>query len=159
VSLFNQNYNQEYSSRQAGVIAACNKQVWHQLNWRKKSAGSSTADPFISLSDPTTKGKVTHPIGWDRAKAATQKGKGKECLNSQSESSSVIGGIMFTLKKLSTSFTKAQTWKWYNKFWDRSTADMDEETVVSHREALRLIERDLQFVTWNATAVQDEDDK
>jgi hypothetical protein len=85
--------------------------VRHQPNWRAKSAGSSTTDSFISLSNPTTEGEVTHPISWDRAKAAARKGKGKECLNSQSESSSIIDGIMSTLKKLITSFTKAQTWK------------------------------------------------
>jgi hypothetical protein len=32
----------------------------------------------------------------------------EECSSSQSESSSVVGDIMSTLKKLSTSFTKAQ---------------------------------------------------
>jgi hypothetical protein len=36
---------------------------------------------------------------------------------------------------------------------------MDEEQLESHREALRLIERDLQFATQNAAEVQDEDDK
>jgi hypothetical protein len=37
--------------------------------------------------------------------------------------------------------------------------NMDEETLTSHREALRLIERDLQFATQNATEVQNEDDE
>jgi hypothetical protein len=36
---------------------------------------------------------------------------------------------------------------------------MDDESLVSHREALRPIERDLQFVTRNAMDVQNEDDE
>jgi hypothetical protein len=36
---------------------------------------------------------------------------------------------------------------------------MDDETLESHREALRLIERDLQFAIRNAVEVQDEDDE
>jgi hypothetical protein len=58
-----------------------------------------------------------------------------------------MGGIMFTLKKLSTSFSKAQMWKQYNKLRDRSTVNMNSEELTSHREALRLIEKDLQFAT------------
>jgi hypothetical protein len=37
--------------------------------------------------------------------------------------------------------------------------NMDEKQLESHREALRLIERDLQFTTQNAVEVQDEDDE
>jgi hypothetical protein len=40
--------------------------------------------------------------------ATTQKGKGNESSNSQSESSSLMGGMVSTLKKLSISFAKAQ---------------------------------------------------
>jgi hypothetical protein len=83
----------------------------HQPKWRARSVGSSTIDPFLSSSDPATKEEVTCLIGWDRAKVVTRKGKGKEGLSSQSESSSVVGGIISTLKKLSTSFAKAQMWK------------------------------------------------
>jgi hypothetical protein len=36
---------------------------------------------------------------------------------------------------------------------------MDNEVLMSHYEALRLIEKDLQFTTRNATDVQDEDDE
>jgi hypothetical protein len=54
---------------------------------------------------------------------------------------------MFTLKKLSTSFSKAQMWKQYNKLRGRSTVNMNGEELTSHREALRLIEKDLQFAT------------
>jgi hypothetical protein len=36
---------------------------------------------------------------------------------------------------------------------------MDDETLESHGEALRLIKRDLQFTTRNAAEVQDEDDE
>jgi hypothetical protein len=50
-------------------------------------------------------------------------------------------------------------WKQYNKFQDRSTVNMNEKTLVSHHETLRLIERDLQFTTRDATEVQNDDDK
>jgi hypothetical protein len=76
---------------------------------------------------------VTYPIGQNRAKPAAWKGKGKEGSSSQSESSSAVGGIMSTFKKLSTSFAKVQMWRQYNKFWDRSTVNMDEEELESHR--------------------------
>jgi hypothetical protein len=66
---------------------------------------------------------------------------------------------MSTLKKLSTSFAKPQMWKQYNKLWDRSTVNMDEEQLESHHKALRLIKRDLQFATRNVAEVQDEDDE
>jgi hypothetical protein len=36
---------------------------------------------------------------------------------------------------------------------------MDNKELVSYREALRLIEKDLQFATQNAAEVQDEDDE
>jgi hypothetical protein len=52
--------------------------------------------------------RVTHPIGRDRAKVVAREGKEKEVSSSQSESSSAIGDMMSTLKKLSTSFTKTQ---------------------------------------------------
>jgi hypothetical protein len=35
----------------------------------------------------------------------------------------------------------------------------DVEELASHREALRLIKKDLNFATQNATEVQDKDDK
>jgi hypothetical protein len=35
----------------------------------------------------------------------------------------------------------------------------DGEELASHQEALRLIKKDLNFVTQNAAEVQDEDDK
>jgi hypothetical protein len=102
---------------------------------------------------------VTCPIGRDRAKTAARKGKGKEDSSSQSGSSSVMGGIMSTLKKLGTSFTRAQMWKQYNELREANTTDMDAEELVSHREALRLIKKDLNFTTQNAAEVQDEDDE
>jgi hypothetical protein len=102
---------------------------------------------------------VTCPIGRDRAKTAARKGKGKEDSSSQSGSSSVMGGIMSALKKLGTSFTRAQMWKRYNELREVNTTDMDAEELVSHREALRLIKKDLNFSTQNATEVQDEDDE
>jgi hypothetical protein len=70
-----------------------------------------------------------------------------------------MGDIMSTLKKLGISFTRAQMWKQYNKLRTANTADMDTEELVTHREALRLIKKDLNFVTQNTTEVQDEDDK
>jgi hypothetical protein len=53
-------------------------------------------------------------MGRDRVKAAARKGKGnekgkgkgKECLNSQGEYYFVVGGMIFTLKKLNISFAK-----------------------------------------------------
>jgi hypothetical protein len=51
---------------------------------------------------------VTHLIGRDRAKMAAQKEKWKEDSSNQSRSSSVMSDIMSTLKKLCTSFTRAQ---------------------------------------------------
>jgi hypothetical protein len=51
---------------------------------------------------------MTHLIDRDRAKTATRKGKGKEDSSSQSGSSFVMGSIISTLKKLGTSFTRAQ---------------------------------------------------
>jgi hypothetical protein len=36
---------------------------------------------------------------------------------------------------------------------------MDVEELVSHREALRLIKKDLNFATKNAAKVQEEDDE
>jgi hypothetical protein len=179
--LFNQIYNQESSSRQSGaddgMVLDTTKQryknrtgfkfkrlhwweaVRHQPKWRARLVDSSTTDPFLSSSDATNEDEVTRSIGRDRAKAAARKGKGKEGSSSKSESFSVMGGIMSTLKKLSTSFTKVQMWKQYNKLQDCSTVNMDDEELVSHRESLRLIEKGLQFVTLNAAEVQDEDDE
>jgi hypothetical protein len=54
---------------------------------------------------------------------------------------------MSTLKKLDTSFTRAHMWKQYNKLSTANTADIDVEELVSHQEALRLIKKDLNFVT------------
>jgi hypothetical protein len=65
-------------------------------------------DAFISSSEAVTEEEVTHLIGRDRAKTIAQKGNGKEDSSSQSGSSSTMGGIMSTLKKLGTSFTRAQ---------------------------------------------------
>jgi hypothetical protein len=110
-------------------------------------------DPFVSSSEEATEEEVTHLIGRCRAKSTARKGKGKECSNSQSESSSTMGGIMSTLKKLITTFTKAQMWKQYNKLRDRFTANIDIEELISHQEAIRLIEMDLHFATRNATEV------
>jgi hypothetical protein len=42
---------------------------------------------------------------------------------------------MPTLKKLSTSFAKAQMWKQYNKLQNHSTMNMDEEALENHCEA------------------------
>jgi hypothetical protein len=36
---------------------------------------------------------------------------------------------------------------------------MDDEELESHREALRLIQRDLQFAQQNATNIEDENDE
>jgi hypothetical protein len=75
----------------------------HQLKWRAKSVSSSTTDPWISQGE-----EVTHHISQDRAKVAARKVKMKENSMSQSESYSAVGGMMSTVKKLNTSFAKAQ---------------------------------------------------
>jgi hypothetical protein len=56
-----------------------------------------------------------------------------------------MGGIMSTLKKLGTSFTRAQLWKQYNKLRTMNTADMDAKELMTYREALRLIKKNLNF--------------
>jgi hypothetical protein len=40
-----------------------------------------------------------------------------------------------------------------------NTVDMDAEELVTHQEALRLIEKDLNFATQNVVEVQDKDDE
>jgi hypothetical protein len=110
-------------------------------------------DLFIFSSETATEEEVTRPIGRDRAKSTTRKGKGNEGSSSQSESSFRMGGIISTLKKLSTIFTKAQMWKKYNKLRNCSTMNMDTEELASHRETIRLIEIDLHFTTRNTVEV------
>jgi hypothetical protein len=80
--------------------------VRYQPKWRIRSDASSTIDAFVSSSEAGTEEKVTHPIG--RAKTVARKRRVKEDSSSQSGSSSVMGGIMSTLKKLNTSFPRAQ---------------------------------------------------
>jgi hypothetical protein len=96
-------------------------------------------DTFVSSSEAGTEEEVTRPIGRDRAKTVVRKGKGKEDSSSQSGSSSAMVAIMSTLKKLGTSFTRAQIWKQYNKLRAASTVDMDVEELATHREPLRLL--------------------
>jgi hypothetical protein len=133
--------------------------VRHQPKWEARSDAPSIMDAFVSLSEAATEEEVTHPIGRDRAKTVARKGKWKEGSSSQSGSSSSMDVIMSTLKKLVTSFIRAQMWKQYNKLREVNTADMDVEELVSHREALRLIKKDLNFATKNAAKVQEEDDE
>jgi hypothetical protein len=63
-------------------------------------------DAFVSSSEAAIEEEVTHPIDQDRAKTAARKGKEKEDSSTQRGSSSSMGGIMSTLKKLATSFTR-----------------------------------------------------
>jgi hypothetical protein len=121
--------------------------VRYQPKWRARSDAPSTMDAFVSSSEAGTEEEVTHPIDRDRAKTVTRKGKEKEDSSSQSGSSSAMGGIMSTLKKLGTSFTRAQMWKQYNKILEANTADIDAEELASHQETLRLIKKDLNFAT------------
>jgi hypothetical protein len=116
-------------------------------------------DAFVFLSEAGTKDEVTRPIGWDRAKTVARKGKGKEDSSSQSGSSSVMGGIMSILKKLATLFNRAQMWKQHNKLHTVNITYMDAEELVTHREVLRLIKKDINFATQNVVEVQDEDDE
>jgi hypothetical protein len=130
VSLFNQIYNQESLNRQSrvddGMVLEIAKQryknwtgaefkrfhrwegVRYQPKWRARSDAPSTMDTFVSSSEVGTEEEVTRPIGRDRAKTIARKGKEKEDSSSQSGSSSTMGDIMFTLKKLGTSFIRAQ---------------------------------------------------
>jgi hypothetical protein len=62
-------------------------------------------DAFVSSSEVGIEEEVTRSIGRDRAKTAAWKGEWKEDLSSQNGSSFTMGDIMFTLKKLDTSFT------------------------------------------------------
>jgi hypothetical protein len=50
-------------------------------------------------------------------------------------------------------------WKKYNKLKNRSTVNIEEEELESHREALIFIQRDLHFSQQNATEIEDEDDE
>jgi hypothetical protein len=54
---------------------------------------------------------VTRPMSQNRANVVARKGKAKEGSSCQSEAFSVVGAMMSTLKKLSTSFAKVQLWK------------------------------------------------
>jgi hypothetical protein len=97
VSLFNQIYDQESSNRQNeaddGMVLEIAKQryknrtgaefkcfhwweaVRYQLKWRVRLDTLSTMDAFVSSSETGTEEEVTHPIGLDRAKTTTWKGK------------------------------------------------------------------------------------
>jgi hypothetical protein len=46
-----------------------------QLKWRVKLVDSSTTDPWLFSNDRTSAEDVTRPIGHDRAKVMTWKGK------------------------------------------------------------------------------------
>jgi hypothetical protein len=50
-------------------------------------------------------------------------------------------------------------WKQYIKLHAANTADIDAEELTSHREALRLIKKNLNFTIKNTVDVQDEDDE
>jgi hypothetical protein len=70
-----------------------------------------------------------------------------------------VADTVSTLKKSSTSFAKAQLWKHCNKLKEYSTVNMDEEELQIHREALRLIQKDLKFTQANEAVVEDDDDE
>jgi hypothetical protein len=70
-----------------------------------------------------------------------------------------VGGMMPTLKMLSTLFAKVQLWKQWNKLKDRFTTNMDNEELKIHRATLQLIQKDLQFIQANEVAVKGEDDE
>jgi hypothetical protein len=91
--------------------------------------------------------------------ATARKGKWKEDSSSQSGSSSIMSDIISSLKKLGISFTRAHMWKQYNKLREVNITDMEAAELASHREAMRLIKKDLNFVTQNAAEVQDKDIK
>jgi hypothetical protein len=91
VSLFNQIYTQESSSKQTGAddamvletakqryknqtVAEFKRLHWwqtvrHQSKWMARSSTSSKMDRFLSWSEATIEEEVTCPIGQDRPKA------------------------------------------------------------------------------------------
>jgi hypothetical protein len=73
-----------------------------------RSDAPSIIDAFVSSSEGAIEEEVTRPISRDRVKTVAQKEKGKEDSSSKSESSCLMCGTMFTLKKLDTTFTRAQ---------------------------------------------------
>jgi hypothetical protein len=81
--------------------------VRYQPKWRARSDAPSIMDAFVSSSEAGTE-EVTRLIDRDRAKMTTRKEKEKEDSSSQSGSFSVMDGIMPTLKKLGTSFSRAE---------------------------------------------------
>jgi hypothetical protein len=119
--------------------------VRYQPKWRARLDAPSTMDAFVFSSETKTEEEVTHPIGRNRAKTTAGE-KVKEDSSSQSGSSSAMAGIISTLKKLGTSFTRAHMWKQYNKLHTVNTVDMDTEELAGHQEALRLIKKDLNFL-------------
>jgi hypothetical protein len=171
VSLFNQIYNQESLNRQIGadddmVLEIANqryknwsgaefkrfhwwKVVKYQPKWRAMSDAPSTINAFVSSSEAATEEDVTRLIDWDRAKTVVWKEKGKEDSSNQSGSSSAMGDIMSSLKKLATLFIRTQMWKQYNKLCEVNTATMNVEELVSYWEALKVIKKDLNFVSQN----------
>jgi hypothetical protein len=82
--------------------------VRYQSKWRVKSDASFTMDAFVSLSEAGTDEEVTRLIDRDRAKTTAWKEKGKKDSSNQSGFSSVMGDIMYTLKKLGMSFIRVQ---------------------------------------------------
>jgi hypothetical protein len=101
--------------------------VKHQPKWRAKTSDSDTTKPWASSSEPIDEEEVSRLMGHDRAKAAVRKAKGKASSSNQSEHDpSTMGGVLFTLKKVSTTFAKVQLWKRWNELKECSTADMDE---------------------------------
>jgi hypothetical protein len=63
---------------------------------------------FVSSSEAANEEEATHPIGRNKAKMIVRKGKDNEDSYSQSEHSNSMVAIMFTLKMLDTSFSRAQ---------------------------------------------------
>jgi hypothetical protein len=113
------------------------------------SDAPSTINAFVSSSEAATEEDVTRLIDWDRAKTVVWKEKGKEDSSNQSGSSSAMGDIMSSLKKLATLFIRTQMWKQYNKLCEVNTATMNVEELVSYWEALKVIKKDLNFVSQN----------
>jgi hypothetical protein len=98
---------------------------------------------------PHAKEEVSCPMSHNRAKAAVRKakGKGKANSSSQSEHDSAIGDMLSTLRKMSTIFLKVQLWKQWNTINERSTTNMNEAELKKHHLTLKIIEKELNFMT------------
>jgi hypothetical protein len=124
--------------------------VRNEAKWKGQhgpGSGSDSASKRSRLglageysSSEATEEEEERPIGRDRAKAATRKGrrKGKE-----SSSSSEVANKSFAMKNMWNGLVKAKLLKQWNKMRDRSTADMTDAEKRKHAKAMQMVEKEL----------------